>query len=54
MTIGSDESNPVELSAPIIGDDMRIGAAAILIDGITVGDGARIDAGAVVTNHRLT
>ena len=66
VTIGSDESNPVELSAPIIGDDVYIGAGAILIGGITIGDGARIGAGAIVTkdvpplvtvvgvNHHLT
>lgn len=46
-----DKSDRPELqSRPIrIGDDVWIGIGAILLKGITVGDGARIAAGAVVT-----
>lgn len=36
--------------SPTIGNDVKIGAGAIVIGGIQVGDGARIGAGAVV-NH---
>lgn len=35
-------------SAPQIGDDVLIGAGAVLVGGITVGDGAKIGAGATV------
>lgn len=33
---------------PVIGDNVDIGAAAMILGGITVGDGARIGAGALV------
>lgn len=37
-------------SAPvIIGDDVFIGARAIILKGVTIGDGAVIGAGSVVT-----
>ncbi|GEO92023.1 serine acetyltransferase [Kocuria flava] len=36
-------------AAPVLGDNVTIGANAVLIGGITVGDGAYIGAGAVVT-----
>lgn len=35
---------------PVIGDDVELGAYAILIGAISVGDGARIGAGAVVVS----
>jgi putative colanic acid biosynthesis acetyltransferase WcaB len=36
-------------ASPIVGNDVDIGAGAILVGSIHVGDGARIGAGAVVT-----
>ena len=38
----------VGLEAPVIGDDVRISAGAIVIGGITVGSGTMIGAGSVV------
>jgi serine O-acetyltransferase len=38
----------VGLEAPVIGDDVRISAGAIVIGGITVGSGSMIGAGSVV------
>jgi serine acetyltransferase len=38
-----------EVRAPVIGNDVDIGAGAIILGGITVGDGALIGAGSVVT-----
>ena len=49
VTVGSNEKEPIEESAPIIGKNVYVGAGAILIGSIHVGDGARIGAGAVVT-----
>lgn len=45
VTIGVNEDTK---EAPIIGDNVRIGAQAIIIGGITIGDNAIIGAGAVV------
>lgn len=39
-----------EFENTIIGNDVMIGARAIILDGVTVSDGAVIGAGAVVTN----
>jgi len=36
-------------ACPVIGDDVEIGANAVIIGPIAIGDGARIGAGAVVT-----
>lgn len=46
VTIGTVDKSP---SPPQIGDDVLIGAGAIILGPISVGDGARIGAGAVVT-----
>ncbi len=49
VTIGRNdiETSPT-YGAPVIGDDVYIGAGARIIGGITIGDGARIGAGAIV------
>jgi carbonic anhydrase/acetyltransferase-like protein (isoleucine patch superfamily) len=47
--LSKDRTYFEEYRQTIIGNDVWIGARAILIDGITVGDGAVIGAGAVVT-----
>lgn len=49
VTIGSNEREPIESSAPVLGDGVYVGCGAILIGPIHVGDGARIGAGAIVT-----
>ena len=49
VTLGSNEKPPITHSAPVLGADLYVGAGAILVGGITVGDGAKIGAGAVVT-----
>lgn len=49
VTLGSNEREPYETSAPVLGDGVYVGAGAVLIGPIRVGDGARIGAGAVVT-----
>jgi acetyltransferase-like isoleucine patch superfamily enzyme len=47
---GSQEERPPIESRPVhIGDDVRIGIRAIVLKGVTVGAGATIHAGAVVT-----
>ena len=43
MTIGE-----VHKKAPVIGDDVLIGAGAVLIGGIRIGNRVKIGAGAVV------
>jgi acetyltransferase-like isoleucine patch superfamily enzyme len=43
--------NFVERAPIVIGNDVWIGARAIIVDGITIGDGAIIAAGAVVTKN---
>lgn len=45
-----DEQKFVEIRDIIIGNDVWIGARVILLDGIKIGDGAIIAAGAIVTN----
>ncbi|MEC8147402.1 MAG: CatB-related O-acetyltransferase [Pseudomonadota bacterium] len=45
----SDRSYFKELDNIVIGNDVWIGARVILVDGITIGDGAIVAAGAVVT-----
>ncbi len=50
VTIGNRlDGDGRELPCPRIGDDVEIGAGAIIIGPVTIGDGARIGAGAVVT-----
>lgn len=40
---------PVEAAPVVIGQDVWIGMGAILLPGVTIGDGAIVGAGAVVT-----
>lgn len=47
VTIGITEAGGV----PTLGDDVYVGAGASILGGITVGDGSRIGAGAVVVKH---
>lgn len=49
VTLGSDEREPIEKSAPVLGDRVYVGAGAVLIGPIHIGDDAKIGAGAVVT-----
>ncbi len=44
----SEEREPFEKHPITIGDDVWIGAAAIILKGVSIGDGARIAAGSVV------
>lgn len=44
MTLGETKG-----AAPQLGNNVMIGANAVLLGGITVGDGASIGAGAIVT-----
>lgn len=39
----------VRRKAPVLGNDVSIGANAVVLGGVRIGDGARIGAGAVVT-----
>jgi putative colanic acid biosynthesis acetyltransferase WcaB len=39
----------VRRRAPVVGNDVLIGANAVVLGGVRIGDGARIGAGAVVT-----
>ena len=43
------EGRHLSLSAIRIGNDVTVGAAAVLMSGVTIGDGAIVSAGAVVT-----
>lgn len=47
ITIGAAQTGSER--APVVGDDVDIGAGAILVGAIRIGDGARIGAGAIVT-----
>ena len=48
---GDRRQRPIIASAPItIGDDVWIGIGAIILKGVNIGAGARIEAGAVVTH----
>lgn len=45
-----DDNSIIEYKSIIIGNDVWVGAKAIILDGVTVGTGAVIAAGAVVTH----
>jgi serine acetyltransferase len=50
VTIGNIRRGPGDTTAcPVIGDDVELGAGAVVVGPITVGDGARIGANAVVS-----
>ena len=50
MRVGTDVgSQPLESAAMRIGNDVWIGAGAIVLKGVTIGDGSVVGAGAVVT-----
>jgi len=46
VTIGGDEAG----NAPVLGSNIDIGAGAKIIGGVTIGDGARVGANAVVVH----
>lgn len=48
-TIGTTERDGVRSAAPVIGDRVDIGANVVMIGPLTIGEGAVIGAGAVVT-----
>lgn len=48
--LAGKDGSPVSKGATIIGNDVWIGFRAIVLSGVTVGDGAVIGAGAVVTD----
>jgi acetyltransferase-like isoleucine patch superfamily enzyme len=45
-----DERDPFATGRVVIGDDVRIGINAMVLKGVTIGDGAAVYAGAVVTS----
>jgi acetyltransferase-like isoleucine patch superfamily enzyme len=49
---GGDPSQrpPISTRPVVIGDDVWIGIGAIVLKGVTIGSGARVEAGAVVTH----
>jgi putative colanic acid biosynthesis acetyltransferase WcaB len=47
-TIGVSETDAGVIAAPVIGDDVDIGAHVVIIGAVTIGDRAVIGAGAVV------
>ena len=49
VTLGSNGKEPIEESAPILGDRVLVGTGSVLIGPVRIGDGAKIGAGAVVT-----
>lgn len=49
VTIGALEKDNTANNAPIIGNDVYIGAGAIIIGPVHIGDGVKIGAGAVIT-----
>lgn len=50
VTFGARWSKNGLDGAPVIGDDVVIGAGAVILGNIHIGDGARIGANAVVLN----
>src|SRR5205085_1384746 len=52
LTFHGDASQraPIEAHPITIGDDVWIGAGAMIMKGVTIGPGARIEAGSVVTS----
>jgi serine acetyltransferase len=47
VTIGENTTRP---GVPVLGDDVVVGAGAVILGAVTVGDGARVGANAVVTD----
>jgi acetyltransferase-like isoleucine patch superfamily enzyme len=45
-----EERQPVEVRPITLGDDVWIGAAALILKGVSIGDGARVEAGSVVSS----
>jgi acetyltransferase-like isoleucine patch superfamily enzyme len=45
----SEQRQPFKVQPITVGDDVWIGSAAIILKGVTIGDGARIHAGSVVS-----
>lgn len=50
VTIGNRSSTEGTSDCPVLGDDVDVGAGAMILGPIHVGDGARIGAGAVVVH----
>lgn len=50
VTIGGNGKDPAHNGAPVIQDDVFIGAGAVILGPVTVGRGAKIGANAVVIN----
>jgi serine acetyltransferase len=50
VTIGSVKGKDGKLRSPVIGDDVFIGAGAIILGAATIANGARIGAGVVLTD----
>jgi acetyltransferase-like isoleucine patch superfamily enzyme len=50
VSAGSPAAGPIQGAPVIIGDDVWIGAHAVVLKGVTIGNGAIIAAGAVVTS----
>lgn len=48
VTLGSKDEDGIE--TPIIGNDVNIGASALIIGSLSIGDGAKIGAGAVIVS----
>jgi UDP-2-acetamido-3-amino-2,3-dideoxy-glucuronate N-acetyltransferase len=49
----AENDPPYEAQPPVIEDDVSIGAGAVILPGVRIGQGARIGAGAVVTKDVL-
>ena len=49
-TIGTKERDGVRSAGPVLGDRVDVGANAVIIGPVTIGEGAAVGAGAVVTH----